>query len=88
MSAVPVTQEDRDAAAAFYGPYLARPGEVLVTAHMRAGKIDESPLIQAFAAHRAAEQERCMRIIAGSWTLDTRAKNNLATVIRGSESNG
>lgn len=44
-----VEQRHRDAAAAFYGPHLARPGEVAVTAHMRAGKIDESPLIQAFA---------------------------------------
>ena len=49
-----VTQADREAAAAFYGPHLSRPGEVLVTAHMRAGKIDESPLIQAFARHRIA----------------------------------
>lgn len=51
---LPVVQADRDAAAAFYGPHLSRPGEVLVTAHMRAGQIDESPLIQAFAAHRIA----------------------------------
>ena len=50
--AVQVEQVDRDAAASFYGPHLSRPGEVPVTAHMRAGKIDESPLIQAFARHR------------------------------------
>lgn len=49
-----VTQADREAAAAFYGPHLARPGEVPVTAHMLAGKIDESPLIQAFVRHRLA----------------------------------
>jgi hypothetical protein len=54
---VPVTQADRDAAADFYGPYLARPGEVLVTAHMRAGKVDESPLVQAFARHRLSSQQ-------------------------------
>lgn len=63
---VPVTQAARDAAAAFYGPHLARPGEVLVTAHMRAGKIDESPLIQAFAramlAAEAAAIERCAQV--------------------------
>jgi hypothetical protein len=53
-----VTQADREAAAAFYGPHLARPGEVPVTAHMRAGKIDESPLIQAFARHRLATLSR------------------------------
>lgn len=47
-----VEQSDRNAAADFYGPHLARPGEVLVTAHMRAGKIDDSALIQAFARHR------------------------------------
>jgi len=58
MSDIEVSQADRDAAAAFYGPHLARPNEVLVTAHMRAGKIDESPLIQAFARHRASEAER------------------------------
>lgn len=52
VQSVEITQADRDAAAAFYGPHLSRPGEVLVTAHMRAGKIDESPLIQAFARHR------------------------------------
>jgi hypothetical protein len=49
-----VEQVDRKAAAAFYGRHLARPGEVLVTAHMLAGKIDESPLIEAFACHRRA----------------------------------
>ena len=49
-----VIQADRDAAADFYGPHLSLPGEVPVTAHMRAGKIDESPLIQAFASHRLA----------------------------------
>jgi hypothetical protein len=54
---VPVTQADRDAAADFYGPYLARPGEVPVTAHMRAGKVDESPLVQAFARHRLSSQQ-------------------------------
>lgn len=63
-----VTQADRDAAADFYGPYLARPGEVLVTAHMRAGKIDESPLILAFARHRLAslspERDGEMRAVA------------------------
>lgn len=53
---VEVIQADRDAAAGFYGPHLARPGEVLVTAHMRAGKIDESPLILAFARHRAQSE--------------------------------
>lgn len=51
---VGVEQVDREAAAAFYGPHLARPGEVPVTAHMRAGKIDESALVQAFARHRIA----------------------------------
>jgi hypothetical protein len=51
---VPVTQADREAAAEFYGKHLSRPNEVLVTAHMRAGKIDESPLINAFARHRIA----------------------------------
>lgn len=51
---LPVMQADREAAAAFYGRHLALPGEVLVSAHMRAGKIDESPLIEAFARHRLA----------------------------------
>lgn len=55
---LPVEQVDRDAAADFYGPHLSRPGEVLVTAHMRAGKIDESPLVQAFAKHRIQVAER------------------------------
>lgn len=56
MDKLIVTQADREAAAAFYGPHLSLPGEVPVTAHMRAGKIDESPSIQAFAAHRIASQ--------------------------------
>lgn len=51
-----VTQADRDAAASFYQDHLARPGEVPVAAAMRMRHIDESPLIQAFAAHRLASQ--------------------------------
>jgi hypothetical protein len=52
--ALTVTQTDRDAAADFYGKYLARPGEVPVEAAFRFGQVDESPLIQAFARHRIA----------------------------------
>jgi hypothetical protein len=51
---VAVEQIDREAAATFYGAHLSRPNEVPVTAHMRAGKIDDSPLIQSFARHRLA----------------------------------
>jgi hypothetical protein len=49
-----VTQADRRAAAAFYEKHLARAGEVPVAAAMRAGHIDDSPLIQAFRDHRLA----------------------------------
>jgi len=58
---LPVSQEARDAAAEFYGQHLSRPNEVLVTAHMRAGKIDESPLIQAFARFEAQTLERAAK---------------------------
>jgi pyruvate/2-oxoglutarate dehydrogenase complex dihydrolipoamide acyltransferase (E2) component len=47
-----VTQEDRDAAAAFYERHLWRPGEVPVAGEMRRGRIDESPLVQMLARHR------------------------------------
>ena len=47
-----IEQCDRDAAADFYGQHLARPNEVPVEQAMRAGHIDESPLIIAFANHR------------------------------------
>lgn len=54
---IKVEQRDRDAAVEFYAGYLARPGEVPVAATMRAGGIDESPLIQAFARHRIVTLE-------------------------------
>jgi hypothetical protein len=47
-----VMQADRNVAASFYEKHLARPGEVPVAAAMRAGHVDDSPLIQAFARHR------------------------------------
>jgi hypothetical protein len=58
MGKLPVEQRHREAAADFYGPHLSRPGEVLVTAHMRAGKIDESPLVQTFARFEAEHLTR------------------------------
>lgn len=51
------TQADRDAAAKFYRKHLHREGEVLVADHMQAGKIDESPLVQAFASHRIQSEQ-------------------------------
>lgn len=60
------TQGDRDRAAAFYRKHLARPNEVPVADAMRAGHVDESPLIQAFATHRlstrSAVVEECAAI--------------------------
>lgn len=64
MTILKASQAARNAAAAFYGPHLARPGEVPVTAHMRAGKIDESPLVQAFEKAIRDERERCAGIAA------------------------
>jgi tetratricopeptide (TPR) repeat protein len=55
--ALAVTQTDRDAAADFYGKYLARAGEVPVEAAFRFGQVDESPLIQAFSRHRIASAQ-------------------------------
>lgn len=52
-----VTQADREAAASFYQEHLARPGEVPVAAAMRMRHIDDSPLIQAFRAHRLAHSQ-------------------------------
>lgn len=78
---VRVTQADREAAAGFYGPHLARPGEVLVTAHMRAGKIDESPLIQAFAAHRVASAQGLMNDTPDFRRLALAAGSQAATAV-------
>ena len=60
MSEIEITQDDREAAASFYGKYLARPGEVPVEAAFRSGHVDESPLIQAFARHRQTARERAL----------------------------
>jgi hypothetical protein len=66
---VKVEQIDREAAAAFYGKYLARPGEVPVEAAFRVGHVDESPLIQALARHRLAARpapaEDAVEVTAG-----------------------
>lgn len=76
---VKVEQVDREAAAAFYGKYLARPGEVPVEAAFRMGHVDQSPLIQAFARHRLAARpapaedavERVARAISdANWKPD------------------
>ena len=61
---VEITQADRKAAAAFiltmYGNRLA--GDMERRKAVSAGKRDFDRFVQAFAAHRLAERERCARV--------------------------
>ena len=53
--ALKVTQADRDAAADVWRDYVARVGEVIVENAFRAGRSDDSCLVQAFARHRTPD---------------------------------
>lgn len=48
---VPATQADREAAASAYFAWIS--GNPVIPAKMRAGKIDDHSMIQAFARHRS-----------------------------------
>lgn len=49
---LPVTRADREAAASGYFAWIS--GNPVIPAKMRAGKIDDHSMIQAFARHRLA----------------------------------
>lgn len=56
-----VTQADRDAAAKYV---LIWAGESTQVDYLTQGRSDNSPLVQAFAAHRLETIEECERAIA------------------------
>ena len=69
----PVTQEDREAAAAFYGAWGGTKGWSHLEEPIREGIVDDNALVQAFAAHRIAsdlagyergQRETVARIVA------------------------
>lgn len=53
-----ITQADREAAAAFYGTWGATKGWQHLEEPIRKGLVDDNALVQAFARHRIAAEQR------------------------------
>lgn len=52
-----ITQADRDAAASGYFAWCS--GNPVIPERMKAGKADQHSMVQAFARHRIAAEQRC-----------------------------
>ena len=53
-----MTQADRKAAARL----VSKMGDTIRALNILSGNLDDAPEVQAFAAHRIAERERCARV--------------------------
>ena len=56
---VEVTHADRKAAARL----VSKMGDTIRALNITCGNLDDAPEVQAFAAHRIAERERCARVV-------------------------
>lgn len=83
---VEVTQADRDAGAQTYADIDGTfPIDTVFRDELLSGLHDDDPLIQAFAAHRIAERERCIRIMQDRFPGYANAKDKIAEILRSGE---